>query len=169
MTRSLGLATATALLAALIAAGCGYGTGLAVKKSGIESIGVAFFGNDTLERDVERDFQPELARALQDLCDAPIDRIDRASTVIQGTVRQYHRRSGIRSPENKLLETGIYVEVEAALYVRGEPNPSRGPVRASTWVGFVIEPTGEHERQARERAFRHVAEELVLDLFAPVH
>ncbi|MBK7874416.1 MAG: hypothetical protein IPJ77_01450 [Planctomycetes bacterium] len=148
---------------------CGYGTGLAVKKSGIESIGVAFFGNDTLERDVERDFQPELARALQNLCDAPIDRIDRASTVIQGTIRQYHRRSGIRSPQNELLETGLFLEVEAALYLRGQKEPSRGPVRANTWVGFVLEPTGEHERVARERALRHVAEELVLDLFAPVH
>ncbi len=154
---------------ALLLGGCGYGTGLAVRKSGIESIGVAFFGNDTLERDVERDFQAELTRSLQNLCDAPIDRIDRASTVLQGTIREYHRRSGIRSPENQLLETGLFVEVEAALYLRGQKEPSRGPVRASTWVGFVLEPTGEHERQARERALRHVAEELVLDLFAPVH
>lgn len=158
-----------ALLLALAVGGCGYGTGLQVKASGIESIGVEFFGNETLERDLERDFQTEFARSVQSLSDAPVESVDRAGTLVRGTIRQYHRRSGIRSPDNELLETGVYFEVEAALYVRGARTPSRGPVKASTWVGYVLEPTGENERKARERAMRHVAEELVLDLFAPVH
>jgi len=36
------------------------------------------------------------------------------------------------------------------------------------WVGFEIGPA-DSERQARARAFRNVAEEVVLDLFAPVN
>lgn len=158
----------TALLLGLVA-GCGYGTGLQVRSSGIESIGVEFFGNETMERDLERDFQDELARAIRTLSDAPVAGIDRAATVLKGTIRQYHRRSGIRSPDNVLLETGIYLEVEAALHARGSATPSRGPTRANTWVGFVLEPTGENEREARARAMRFVAEELVLDLFAPLN
>lgn len=154
---------------ALLATSCGYGTGLQVRASGIDSIGIEFFGNETPERDLERDLQDELARAVRSLSDAPIEGVERAATVIRGTIRQYHRRSGIRSPENQLLETGVYFEVEAGLYVRGSKTASRGPARASTWVGFVIEPTGENERRARERAMRHVAEELVLDLFTPVN
>jgi hypothetical protein len=151
------------------ATGCGYSAGLRVRASGIDSIGVEFFGNDTFERDLERDFQGELTRALRDLSDVPLERADAARTVVRGTIREFHRRSGIRSPENQLLETGIYFEVEASLHAHGATEALRGPVHASTWVGFVIEPTGENERQARERAMRHVAEEVVLDLLAPVH
>jgi len=123
----------------------------------------------TLERDIERDFQGELTRAIRDLTDAPLGSVADADAIVRGTVREYHRRSGIRSPENVLLETGIYLEVEASLWRRGADKPERGPYRPSTWVGFVIDPTGENERLARLRAMKHVAEELVLDLFTPVH
>jgi hypothetical protein len=80
---------------------------------------------------------------------------------VRGTVREFHRRAGIRSLDNQLLETGIFLEVEAGLYAPKGEQPARGPVKASTWIGFVIEPTGENERAARARAMRHVAEELV--------
>ena len=150
------------------AAACGYSAGLRVKDSGLTSIGVEFFGNETLERDLERDFQSELTRALRD-AGADLEKEPGALHVVRGTVREYHRRSGIRSTDNQLLETGVYFAVDAALYARDGKDPIRGPYQANTWVGFVIEPTGENERVARERAMRHVAEELVLDLLTPVN
>lgn len=160
---------ALALLLACLAAACGYTTGLRMKSATGRTIGVEFFGNDTLERDLERDFQGELTRAIRDLTDASIASSGDADAVVRGTIREYHRRSGIRSPENVLLETGIYLEIEASLWRRGATKAERGPVNPSTWVGFVLEPTGENERLARIRAMKHVAEELVLDLFSPVH
>jgi hypothetical protein len=152
----------------VLAGGCGYSSGLAVRGSGIQSVGVEFFGNETMERDLERSFHDELTRTLRTRSDAPLEPVARADAVVRGTIRQYHRRSGIRSPDNVQLETGIFLEVEAALHARGAEAPSRGPVRASIWVGFVIDSTGESERLARERAMRFVADELLLDLFAAV-
>jgi len=150
-----------------LAAGCGYHAGLRLPERAHPSVAVEFFGNTSLERDLERDFQHELSRALRD-AGLQVDPADRARTAVRGTVRQYHRRSGIRSPDNELLETGVYFEVEGSLWVPGAEAPLRGPFTSSTWVGFVIEPTGANEQAARQRAMRHVAEELVLDLFAPV-
>jgi hypothetical protein len=163
------VAALLALLAPLLG-GCGYSAGLRVRPQGVPSLGVEHFGNETLERDVEREFHDELTRALRSYVDVPLQRVDAAPFVVRGIVRQYHRRGGIRSPDNELLETGIYLEVEANVYPRGSTTALRTPMpRASTWVGFVIEPSGRNERQARERAMRHVAEELVLDLFAGVN
>lgn len=163
-----GLRVLAPLALALAGGACGYSAGLRVKDSGLTSIGVEFFGNETLERDLERDFHAEFTRALRD-AGAELEREPRALNVIRGTVREYHRRSGIRSTDNRLLETGVYFAVEAALYTGNAEKPVRGPYQANTWVGFVIEPTGENERMARERAMRHVAEELVLDLLTPVN
>ncbi len=163
-------ALAVGAVAALFGASCGYSAGLRLRPENVPSLGVEHFGNETLERDVEREFDDEFTRALRSYVDVPLERIASAEYLVRGTVRQYHRRSGIRSTDNVLLETGLYLEVEANLYARNSTTPLRSPgARASTWVGFVIEPTGRNERQARERAMRHVAEELVLDLFAGVN
>lgn len=162
------LRAALAGLLALAGGACGYSAGLRVQENGLQSIGVEFFGNETLERDLERDFHTELTRALRD-AGADLEREPRARHVVRGTVREFHRRAGIRSTENERLETGVYLAVEASLFEVGAKTPLRGPYQADTWVGFVIEPTGENERVARDRAMRYVAEELVLDLLTPVN
>lgn len=164
------LAHMVVALAALFGASCGYSAGLRLRPENVHSLGIEHFGNETLERDVEREFDDEFTRAVRSYVDVPLERIKSAEYFVRGTVRQYHRRSGIRSTDNVLLETGIYLEVEANVYARNATAPLRPQAaRASTWVGFVIEPTGRNERVARERAMHHVAEELVLDLFAGVN
>jgi hypothetical protein len=80
-----------------------------------------------------------------------------------------------------LLETSVYVEVQAALYHRGASEPEREPSIANVWIGYILDETpgqvttplfGElspNELEARDRALRYLADELVLDLFAPVN
>lgn len=162
---------AAGLLAAWVASACGYSAGLRVKPEGVRALGIEHFGNQTLERDLEREFHDALSRAVRSYVDVPITGTESAQHVLRGTVREYHRRGGIRSPDNVLLETGIYFEAEAGVYSRDPQaaEPVRAVRRASTWVGYVIEPTGRNEREARERAMHHVAEQLVLDLFAGVN
>lgn len=156
---------------ALLACGCGYSAGLRVKPANVQALGIEHFGNQTLERDLEREFHDFFSRAVRSYVDVPITGTESAQYVVRGTIREYHRRGGIRSPDNVLLETGIYLDVEAGVYARDpkDTEPKRSVRRASTWVGYVIEPTGRNERQARERAMQHVAEQLVLDLFAGVN
>lgn len=147
--------------------GCGYSSGLRVAQHH-RSVGVQVFGNDSYERDLEQPLYEEISRALRDYSDAPLVAPDEADAVLRGKITAFRRRSGIRSPENKLLETGVYVEVEATLSHPGAKQPIKGPVKAGAWVGYVIGPS-ENEREARARVLRHVAEELVLDLLAPVN
>jgi len=163
--RSLARAALLAGLA-LLACGCGYSTGMRVAGAH-RSVGVAFFGNETFERDVERQLADEVTLALRNWSDAPLVDPRKAETVVEGTILAYHRRSGIRNTQNEPLETGLFIEVEAWLAKPGIPGrPKTGTVKASTWVGYIVGPA-ENEREARDRALRHIAEELVLDLFVP--
>ncbi len=161
----------TVVLAALAIAGfvlqgCGYSTGLRAADR-IRTVGITVFGNQTLERDLERRFQDEISRAVRSLTDVPIQPPARAEFLVRGTVTDFRRRGGIRSPENRLLETGVYVEIEAALIDRASDRALGPPRRAGVWVGYVVgDPHGED--QALDRAIRHVAEEIVLVLFSPL-
>lgn len=158
---------ALALIVVSVLQGCGYSTGLAVKERH-RTIGLAVFGNQSYERDIERLFYDEMARALRDTCDATLVDPADADVVVHGDVLAYRRRSGIRSPENKLLETGVYIQVRASLQERGSVVPKAPAVTSDTWVGYVIEGL-ESERTARDRALRYLADELVLELFGPLN
>lgn len=150
-----------------VLASCGYQAGLrAAEKHG--SVGVEFFSNETPERDVERPLHDEITRALRDLTDVPILSPTRAEVVIQGTVRIYQRRSGVRSDDNVLLETAVLIEAEASLVERASGRALGPPVRAGRYVGFVLDAPG-NEQRARERVLKYIADELVLELFAPVN
>lgn len=152
-----------ALLLGLLA-GCGYEAGLRVAEHH-ESVGVELFGNEGQERDLEPLLHDQLTRVLRDQSDAHLVDPREAQAVIRGTIQTYHRRGGIRNRDNRLLETGVYVEVDAQLYVRGSETPVRNAT-AGIWVGYTLDPSA-NEREARDRALRHLAEELVLDLFGP--
>ncbi|MBL8860244.1 MAG: hypothetical protein JNL28_17175 [Planctomycetes bacterium] len=154
-------------LCALLSTSCGYEAGLRVAEKH-KSVGVEFFGNDSRERDVERPLYEEITRALRDLTDLPIESPQRAEVVIQGTVRNYQRRSGVRSRDNQLLETGVLIEAEASLIERASGRALGPPVRAGHWIGYVLDDPG-NEARARERVLRQIADELVLELFAPVN
>jgi hypothetical protein len=156
-----------AVLAASLSCACGYSSSLRASETQ-RTVGIEVFGNTSFERDLERLFYDEMARAVRDSCDAELVDPSRADWVIRGDIRSYRRRSGIRSPDNVLLETGVYVEVQAALFERGAPAPKAPPSVAGTWVGFIIDGP-EAERDARDRALRNIADELVLELFIPVN
>jgi hypothetical protein len=154
------------LLVTGIAGSCGYETGLRVADKHA-SIGVEIFGNESHERDIERPLHEQITRAVRDLTDAPLEDPSHAEVIIRGTLRQFRRRGGVRSEDNKLLETGVYIEAEASLIDRRSGRALGPPKVAGTWIGFVLDDQS-NEAQARDRALRHVADQLVLDLFAPV-
>jgi hypothetical protein len=155
-----------AMLAALVAGSCGYDTGLRVAERH-QSIGVEVFGNDSLERDLERPLHDQITRAIRDLTDARLESPSRAEVVVRGTVKTFQRRGGVRSENNVLLETGIYIDVEAGLYDRRTGRALGAPKRAGPAIGFVLDDP-DNEARAKERLFRLIADQLVLDLFAPV-
>lgn len=150
----------------LAAAACGYNSSLRVTEHH-ESVGVDIFGNESMERDLEALLHDQLTRVLRDQSDAHLVDPRLAQAVIRGTILTYHRRSGIRNRENQLLETGIYIEIQAKLFVRGNETPVRS-CTPNTWVGYTLDPAQpENESDARDRALRHLAEEVVLDLLGP--
>jgi len=156
-----------ALALCAVGTACGYSTGLSVAER-YQSIGIAVFGNDSFERDLERPLYDEISRAIRNYADAPIVDPEHADVVVRGTIKTYHRRPGIRSPENQLLETAVIIDVEAGLYKRGSEAPLHGLIHAPGSVGYVIGPT-QNEMDARNRDLRLIAERLVLDLFAPMN
>jgi len=160
------LARAGLALAGCLAGACGYSTGLKVAEQH-KTVGLEFFGNDSYERDLERPLDDELSRAIRNMSDAPLVDVGRAEVIVRGEIHHYLRRPGIRSRDNTLLETGVNIEVRATLVERATNQVLRGPVTATSAVGYLI-GVPENELDARDRALRHIAEELVLDLFAPV-
>ncbi|MFN0245166.1 MAG: LPS assembly lipoprotein LptE [Planctomycetota bacterium] len=164
--RPLLLVAAALIFASISAPGCGYSSSLRVAER-YPSVGLEFFDNDSFERDLERPLHDELSRALRNMSDARLVEPGKADAVVKGRIILYNRRGGIRSPDNVLLETGVRIDVEAALYVRGQLEPSRKE-RISKAVGYTLDDPN-NETEARNRALRHIAEEVVLTLLAPVN
>ncbi len=154
------------LACAGLAGGCGYSTGIRVADR-VRSVGVTYFGNKTLERDVERSLQDALTASIRSLTDVRIADPAGAEVILRGEVLEYKRRGGIRSADNQLLESGLLIEAEAGLYDRRSDRALGPQKRAAVWVGFVLDEANG-EADARDRAIRFVAEELVLELFSPL-
>ena len=161
----LGSSCALVLLFAL--ASCGWHSGGLTPASApsARTVGVEVFWTHekVLERDLEPDLQRELSRAASDLSGLALARVSEADVIVRGKIKEYRRRSGIRSPENQLLESGVRILVEAELVDRltGEVLAS-APARV--WSGYaLIGP--DQERAARDRALRQIAETLTLSLF----
>lgn len=160
---------------ALGLAGCGYHAGL-VAPEDARTVGVEFFGNDGPLRDVEVQLQEELSRSVARMLPTRVTDPAQADLIVQGRVIDYSRRTGIRSPNNELLETGVRIWVEATLIdptrrlgPQGELLPPRVLRRSRTLSesGYRLEePDGE--RAARARALRNLADRVTLDLFGPV-
>jgi len=158
------LAVLASLAAALAAGACGYSNNLRVA-SRYPSVGIEIFGNDSFVRDIEVPLNNQMTLALRDISDARLVEPSRADAFVRGRVISYTRRAGIRSPDNLLLETGVRIEVEAELFKRGSLEPVRR-ARASSTVGYTTDNL-DNENSARNTALHHVAEELILTLFAP--
>lgn len=167
-----------------LAAGCGWHAGLTTPE-GAETVGVAYFGldPDVLQRDIEPALQDALTRALVDLVDARIVSPDHADLVLEGRIRTYQRRGGIRGKDHTLLETAVRITVEAELR-RSSTGEVLARSRSSLPSGYVTadvipDPDGDpttdepgyivggftEEARARDRALRILAEGMVLDLF----
>ena len=156
-------------------AGCGYHTGL-IAPEGRETIGVEFFSDDGPLRDVEVELQDELAQSIQRML--PLRVVDPAGAdlIVRGKVVDYSRRSGIRSPQNQLLETGVRITVVASLIDPTRRFDRQGKLlplkvlreaRTTNESGYrIAEPDGE--RAARARVLRNMADRLALDLFGAV-
>lgn len=149
---------------ALVAGACGYSAGLRVAAEH-DSVGVELFGNESLERDLEPLLHDQLTRVLRDQSDARLVEPRDAQAVIRGTIRSYHRRGGIRDADNHLLETGVFIEIEARLERPGTEAPLRSTT-VGTWVGYTLDQP-VNERDARDRVLRHLAEQIVLELLGP--
>lgn len=169
------LSAALALFAALALAACGYRTGLTVPE-GAKTVGVEFFGNDGPLRDLEVELQSELAQSLERMAHLRLVDPLSADVVVRGRIIDYRRRGGIRSRDNKMLESGVRITVEAELLDPERRYDSAGKLlaprrlrgtRTSAESGFRLEePDGE--RAARARVLRNLADRLALDLFAEV-
>lgn len=142
--------------------GCGYSTGLRLAP-GYSTIGIEVFGNDSPERDLEREFHAALTRATRDLVDAELVSPERASLVMRGKVLAYYFRGGIRTADNVQVEAGLTISVEATLWDPLRDEPVAGPVVALTPVGFTLDDAS-NEEEARSRLVANIAERLVLDL-----
>jgi Lipopolysaccharide-assembly len=146
------------------ASACGYDAGLRVAEHH-DSVGIEIFGNESYERDLEPELHDQMTKVLRDQSDARLVDPREARAVIRGTLTAFHRRGGIRDSQNKLLETGVYIEVTARLFVGGNETPVRSAT-SSVWIGYTLDDSG-NERAARDQALRHLAEGLILQLLGP--
>ena len=175
-----------ALLALVGLTGCGWHAGLETPP-GAETIGVEFFrlDDDVLQRDLEPELHDALTRAIADLVDLRLVDPQAADLVVRGRILDYGRRGGVRGKDHQLLETAVRISVEAQLERRRGGVLSRA--QAALPSGYVTAdrvdvalpgppPTEEttfevgglaEEARARARLVRFLAEELVLELFAP--
>ncbi len=175
------LAALGGLLLATVAGSCGYSTRMSAGPDA-ETIGLEYFDNQSDLRDIEAPLYDALSRAIVERVSAPLVAPERADLVVRGTVLEYERRGGIRSTTNRLLETGVRLQVRAWLFDRVAGLAVGQPVESTVDVGYVVaDATGDpstpqmtrrnrvlevtNELEARERALRNVSERLVLDLF----
>jgi len=156
------LVTTLLLALALGSASCSWSTGLQLDP-GRSSIGVEIFANDTPEPDLERALHAELTRTMINLVEAPVLAPDAADVVIRGRIEIYRRRAGIRTRENRLLESWIDLVVSASLWDRATGKIRSGPVSDRVQVGYTLEQTGS-EDDARRRALKNLADRIVLEL-----
>ena len=163
--RALLVAAARVAVGPLLLAlgGCGWHTGL-VAPEGVDSLGVAYFVNETPEPDIEVELAREMVRSVTKHMDTRVRGVGEADALIRGTITDYRRRPGIRSDENRLAETGVRIAVRAMLV-----DATTGEIlrRAETgiWSNFAIDDL-DNEVDARTRALRYLADQVVLDLFA---
>ncbi len=185
---SLGL---TALLSAPIS--CGYSTGIRLPPE-LETVGVEIFGNDSKVPNLEIELQLALTDSVERLVHAQLVDPRRADLFLRGRIVDYSRRGGIRSPDNKLLESGVGISVEALL-VRRVATPAQEPaavpaarpppaarddrnslpplqqdervvrsMRAYQDFGYLVDQTSG-EFAARSLTLENLADRIVLELF----
>lgn len=162
LVANVGLVACGALLGA-----CGWHAGLEVPP-GARSVGVEAVRREgtVLERGLEPLLTDALSQAVADWVDLPLVAPDQADLVVRAEVLEYRRRGGVRTPENELIETAVFVRARAELFDRRRGSTSGQPAQAQEWSGYALD-VPSNEDAARERAVRHVAVSLILELFEP--
>ena len=152
-----------ALLATLLCAGCGYRVGLSAPE-GYTTVAVEVFHNDTPEPDLERALHGMLSREVRDRVPLPLANPEESELLIRGRLVEFSRVRGIRNPSNQVLESGVRIVAEAWT-VRSSTGEMITPkTTAQATVGYPV-GSSSGERAARERAIRHLAQVLTIDLF----
>lgn len=151
------------LLATLSVASCGYHVGLTAPE-GFSTVAVAVFHNDTPEPDLERGLHGALSREVRDRVPLPLVDPDESDLLIRGRLLEFSRVRGIRDPNNQLLESGVRIVAEAWTVRRSTGEMVFLKTSAQATVGYPV-GSASGERAARERAIRHLAEVLTIDLF----
>ena len=142
------------LVAAALATSCGWHAGLTPEAGigrqveGGPSVGVEVFDvhRDVLERDLEPILHTELTRAVTELVDAPLASPREATLLLRGEIVEYRRRGGIRSIDNRLLETAVRIRVRAELVRR-----STGQRVGESTCSGPFRPSGRGTKASRHR------------------
>lgn len=159
--RRSALALALALVVGSGLASCGFHARQGLGPE-VASLGIAVFANDSLEPDLERPLQAELTRAARRMVDVRLLRPSAADARLEGRILEYRTRGGVRGSDNRLLERGVAIRVEAVL-VDASGGVLAGPVQLSQTSGFTSRETGGLQ-DAEERVLGNLAEGLLLEL-----
>jgi hypothetical protein len=153
-----------AAVAALVPAGCGWHAGLA-RPANAASVGVEAARREgrVLERGLEPLLTDALSAAVVDWVDLPLLSPGEADLVVRPVLLDFARRGGVRNIDNELVESAVFVRVRAELIDRRTGKPVGPAAVAQEWSAYALE--SGNEDAARERALRHVADTLILDLF----
>jgi len=160
------LATLACLAAALTAA-CGYRTGLSPALPDgrtAASIGVEIFGNETLLPNIEQPLHAATSESARRFLDLELLSPRRADLVLTGSIKDFQRREGARTPDNLFVETRDVLLIEATLVDRAR-GVTLGSTRVETVVGSAIDVPGREPVQ-RERGLKVAADQIVLSLLA---
>jgi hypothetical protein len=151
---------------AFLCGACGWHAGLGAP-AGARSLGVEAFRRegDVLERGLEPLLTDAVCKAAVDWVDLPLVAPDEADLVVRGRVLDFRRRGGVRTPDNELIESAVYVRAEAGLFDRSGRAVGQ-PVLAQEWSGYALDDPA-NEDAARDRVLRNVAVSLILALFEP--
>lgn len=146
---------------------CGWHAGVGAP-AGAHSVGVEAVVREgkVLERGLEPQLTDALSEAVVDWVDLPLVSPAQADLVVRGEVLEYRRRGGVRTEENELVETAVFIRARAELYDRRRGHAVGEAVQAQEWSGFALDDPS-NEDAARQRALRHVAVSLILELFEP--
>lgn len=154
-----------ALALAWTLAACGWHAGLSTP-TGARTVGVEVFRREghVLERGLEPLFTDALSQAVTDWVEVPLDSPGGADLLVRGEILEYRRRSGVRTTENELIETAVFIRARAELIDRRAGRAVAPAAMAQIWSGYALDDPA-NEDAARDRALRTIAESLVLDLF----
>lgn len=150
-----------ALLLAL--SSCGYRVGL-IAPEGYSEVAVDIFYNGTPEPDLERGLHDAMTKEVRDRVPLPLVAPSQSELLIQGRLIDFSRVRGIRDPNNQVLESGVRIVAEAWVIQRSTGARVSSTTSAQATIGYPI-GSSSGERAARERALRHLAEVLTIDLF----